>query len=586
MTRGDRLTVLAIVADPVTVELLPKAVSYDRLFVVDNLAEGLLRAKELPPDIAFIDVTLGEGAGLAMIHHVKAMSPGTTVIALSPPEGLESAANAVALGGSGLLVLPLEGDEVRSAISAVRERAAEASQREELERGATIQAKVARWVTAIVDAAARSDRSAATRRIARVFAEATGATGVAVYVSGEEQRGDGSLLMFMAADGDLVSKAPSAGTQREILAYASERGLIPLVLSSQTFNAGMILLRCSPEALQSRGAIEDSLFLLTAQATTTLALLAECERSSDGGAIKDPASSAYSFAYYVDVAGREIDRAKRYGRRFAIATVVTEPCERDEVPQQAEVARAAPVSPAAVADRLLESTRETAIVARVDEQEFQLLLPETDGLGAHACRRRVLSRLGRTETGMAVTVGAATFPHDGRDLSQLLRVARRRAERSRSSPANLRVVREAPLPELLEALLAHARAGAPAEARIRRVDMPISEAVTLVSGVVAEAQRGGQVFAVVTQHAEFGLGGAVRAAIPPESESTVSAVDLSGLGGCEDLEVLAMLAEHGAYALIARQSAGALTGVHTDDPLVVDLLTDRIGRAAGLRLFG
>ncbi len=37
--------------------------------------------------------------------------------------------------------------------------------------------------------------------------------------------------------------------------------------------------------------------------------------------MKDPSSSAYTFAYFVDVAGREIDMARRHNRRFALATI-------------------------------------------------------------------------------------------------------------------------------------------------------------------------------------------------------------------------------------------------------------------------
>ena len=59
---------------------------------------------------------------------------------------------------------------------------------------------------------------------------------------------------------------------------------------------------------------------MASQAATTLALLGERERSTRG-AIKDLTTSAYTFAYFVDIAGREIDKARRYGRRFALATI-------------------------------------------------------------------------------------------------------------------------------------------------------------------------------------------------------------------------------------------------------------------------
>src|SRR6185312_14322399 len=150
-----------------------------------------------------------------------------------------------------------------------------------------------------------------------------------------------------------------------------------------------------------------------------------------GATIKDPGSSAYSFAYYVDVAGREIDKARRYGRRFAVATVAFEPQPDGRPPL---------LRHAEMADQLLKAARDIDVLARVDEHEFHLLMPETDGLGAHACRRRVLARMAERmadKVGQTIPrgllVGVATFPHDGRDLSQLLRIARRRAEATKAS---------------------------------------------------------------------------------------------------------------------------------------------------------
>jgi hypothetical protein len=53
----------------------------------------------------------------------------------------------------------------------------------------------------------------------------------------------------------------------------------------------------------------------------------------------------------------------------------------------------------------------------------------------------------------------------------------------------------------------------------------------------------------------------------------------------ESIEALAILAEHGAYALIGRSEGGVVRGLHAADPLLADLLAERLGKAAGLRLF-
>src|SRR5262245_9696852 len=97
---GDELTVVAIVADPAAVSLLERALASTRgrLSMSANLAEGLTRITAEAPDVAFVDVTLGGNAGLAVVHHVRALSPGTTVFAITRADRLELGVQAAALG--------------------------------------------------------------------------------------------------------------------------------------------------------------------------------------------------------------------------------------------------------------------------------------------------------------------------------------------------------------------------------------------------------------------------------------------------------------------------------------------------------
>ena len=100
--------------------------------------------------------------------------------------------------------------------------------------------------------------------------------------------------------------------------------------------------------------------------------------------------------------------------------------------------------------------RDTDVLARVDANEFYLLLPETGGLGAHACRRRVLDRLATAvaTTDYDVGVGVAVYPHDGGDLSRLLRMARHRAEICRVSVVGTLGLTNLTLAGMVDALLA------------------------------------------------------------------------------------------------------------------------------------
>lgn len=367
--------------------------------------------------------------------------------------------------------------------------------------------------------------------------------------------------------------------------YAAREQLLSVPLSAGSLTAGLVLLSRSPRTVRDTGVThglapdaEETLALVASQATPALSLLAERERQA-AATIKDPASSAYSFAYYVDVAGREIDKARRYGRRFAIATVAFEASDEGERP---------PMGHAEMADMLLRAARDTDVLAQVDEHEFHLLMPETDGLGAHAARRRVIARLierGGKVMPRGLAVGVSTFPHDGANLSQLLRVARRRAEATRHSLVRRIASDQTGLADILDAFGWNEAPPPHVISAARPLDLPLGNAVGLAAAVVGDALRGGATLLVAAHHESLALGAAVRAALGPARENvTLHAVDVRAAGSGDTIEALAVLAEHGAYALIGRREDGLVRGLHAADPLLADLLADRLGRAAGLRL--
>jgi len=576
------LTVLGISGDASVRELLPRALRFDRVLVTEDFSQGLTLAGAESPDVAFVDLNIGDGAGLSLVHHLKALVPEVSVYVLANKTNLGTAADAVSLGGAGLLMLPLSGDDVLSAVWTIKQRLVERAERERLERLAAMGARATGWIARIAELADALDRQVAAREFVEIVVEVTGSLGAAVYLTGDAPR---ELVLGAVSPG--LDGAPQRGTEKHILeTFAAPRKLLAVPLGSRNIAAGYVLLLEAKPSLPVADAgfdppIDGIIRLLATVAATALAMLAERERAARGGAaIKDPNSSAYSFAYYVDVAGREIDRARRYKRRFAIVTAVAEAPEDEVASTHTELA-----------DRLLAAAHDTDVLARVDDNEFHLLLPETSGLGAHACRRRIL-RLGTSEREApraALLVGGAAFPHDGQDLGKLLRVARLRAEASKASVVHRLVPETYSVPELLEMLIWETVNVAPARqtAAVRPLELGTNEARALAQALVADALRGGGATIVVTHHAELCLGAAVRSAMGHDTpDVTLHALDLRGVAGCERLEALAIIAEHGAYALLARHDEGILRGAHAADPLLADVLAERLGRAAGVRVFG
>ena len=575
------LNVVAIVSSADAIEVMSRTLgqSGDRLSVATDLAEGLVRISSQVPDVAFVDVTLGDGAGLAVLHHIRSLAPHVTVFALTEPERLSLGVQASALGSAGTLVLPLSGDELLNALSDVRTRLAERLERLRLERAANVSRRQISLVEQVAEIAEAGTRRDAAERLAEILVAEVGAALAAVYVTAAE----GSRQMMRVAGRGGIGDAPSFCDEMELLNHARERNLDTVRLALQRDQSGMILLGKTADG-KAAGDVFPLLPLIAAQATTALALIGAREQSHRGS-MKDPSSSAYTFAYFVDVAGREIDMARRHNRRFALATIFV----------QSERGGAADVEPTVlVAEHVLAAVRDTDVLARVDANEFYLLLPETGGLGAHSCRRRIITEMaergrGWPHEGLQVTVGVATFPHDGGDLSRLLRVAKQRAEASQNSVVHQLKLGELSLASLVDTLLAQLALGTSPAARglesPHYIELPAMDLVGLALATVSEAWRAGEARIVASVHPGISMGGAVRAEHGRDGEGLrFDAVDLTELDGCANLDVLCVVAEHAAYVLIGRNEGHIVRAVHAADPLLVDLLLSKLSDATALRL--
>ena len=60
-----------------------------------------------------------------------------------------------------------------------------------------------------------------------------------------------------------------------------------------------------------------------------------------------------------------------------------------------------------------------------------------------------------------------------------------------------------------------------------------------------------------------------------------SIVDVSRVAGCERVDVLIVIAEHGTYTLAGRTEGSLVRAVHSTDPLLSDLLVARLSEIAG-----
>jgi two-component system, cell cycle response regulator len=104
--------------------------------------------------------------------------------------------------------------------------------------------------------------------------------------------------------------------------------------------------------------------------------------------LRDRETGAYTLSYFTDYATKEIYKARRYGRAFSLLTFSLDNLAaiRQRVGHQA-VRQAQQI----VLRVISQIIRDSDVVARATEQEFHVLLPETDYFGGLMFLRRALS---------------------------------------------------------------------------------------------------------------------------------------------------------------------------------------------------
>lgn len=171
-------------------------------------------------------------------------------------------------------------------------------------------------------------------------------------------------------------------------------------------------------------------------------------------AVTDPLTSLYNRRLFAEAFEKELTRARRYG--LPLGLVVLDLHRFKEVndkyghPRGDDVLRA-------TATTLRKALRTSDSAFRIGGDEFALLLPQTDAVQALALSRRVETVFAEIlrPLGLAFPVtmdhGVATFPQDGEQTEQLIRVADERLYRLKHAAHNQRAKDAFRLPDTPQA---------------------------------------------------------------------------------------------------------------------------------------
>lgn len=497
---APRLSVMVVAGDPRDGAFVRRVLedSGDRVLNAADVPEALAKLAQASVDVALVSLSMPRGDGLALVHHLRALYPSLDVVAMSKPDELEDASSAMALGVLTTLVAPLTGDEIRVAVDRARERRALIAERARLSASLASSARrSALWARAAALLTEGDPLSVAKRVLALCAGEVDGrARGF--YVADPSQ----GLLTRIAAEGE-SALLPERLADVDFDAHArdpiSVRGdELTLELAHQGTPVGRVLVKLGATEPFDDG-VREILGMLACLASAAFVAARRTDAIVRGG-IRDVETSAHTFAYFGDLASREIERAQRHHRSFALLTLhfasLSGFGERLSQVELSALRRS-------TTEAVLSAVRESDVVARVDDDEQYILLPETGRLGALACRRRILERLRRVPLELAslaapdkqqleavfadVSVGVAVFPVDGHDLGELLKFSRKRSERTRKGDWQRFGLDGAGFWESVEKLL-----GAPAAAAGgvgAAADLPAADLTPIALALIRDAQR-------------------------------------------------------------------------------------------------
>ncbi|MCX7944501.1 MAG: response regulator [Deltaproteobacteria bacterium] len=141
--------------------------------------------------------------------------------------------------------------------------------------------------------------------------------------------------------------------------------------------------------------------------------------------LREKDSHLYSMAYFIDYAGKEIYRARRYKRPFSVVEIVIDNAEYFKLNMNKDMYEN--LSKWLVGN-ISTGLRSSDVISRVSESEFLLVMPDTDYMGALAYISRSLNNF-RSEqfvnfldkyVPLSVSMGAASFPAHGSDYDSLI----------------------------------------------------------------------------------------------------------------------------------------------------------------------
>jgi diguanylate cyclase (GGDEF)-like protein len=581
---------------------------------VESGEKALEALSEESFDLLVTDIVMPGIDGVTLVREVKKRDPDIEAIAITGHEDVRLAVGAMKAGCADFLTKPADRDEllgvVDRALARVRIRREHSQLLSENMQFIKAQSLFRQGLQLLATLDLERLQDLALQVLARV----TDAQGVALWIADDrgnlQLRGWRGLVdreaLPAAVDpretGWAVAFQGNAPFQRDGQPEG-EAFFAPLVADEEPVGLALVAHaargRFGPEERAAAGAIADFAAIGVKNARRFQAL----ERVG----LRDRDSGAYNLAYFVDYAGKEFYKARRYGRAFSLVVLSVDNVEQIRKEAGRELQKRAARDLVNAVGRVV---RDADILAKVSESEYYVLLPETDYFGALMFIRRAHEEIRKEESirrieercPVLLSMGAATFPKDGEDFDELLHWARARVGEQRGSilrRLHLGDVDPAAFWELCDLLLSE-KARIPDSSPSARLDFDPEFFAAAQREAAREVARDPRARGLLYVGASDGVAGAaVRDALPPGEVAAragdasvhvyllgprgdgrgaaphplVTEVYLDGDKRMVGHDFLLFISEHSAYGVIQRPGERLF---HTSDVPLVDALVSKL----------
>jgi diguanylate cyclase (GGDEF)-like protein len=580
-----------------------------RVVAVENAAAALEQVAQTPFDLVISDVMMPDMDGFALAERLREKDPQQELLFVSQREDVKGSAQAVQAGVADCLTKPVEEGQLLLAVERALERASLRRERSELRDESAELARFQTLYQHCLEFLAQPDLEWLQERVAAELASVCDAQSAALWIADERGglllRAYRGLLDKQHLPEQLPVDAALTARQREAQPWLSREARsqvlhVPFVSGGEVLGVAQLSDplsgEFSPEHLRYAKVLGD----FAAVGVKTGRRLLALQRLG----LRDRDTAAYNLSYFTDYASKEIYKARRYGRAFSLLTFSVDNLPMVRLRLGAQDARRAVRGIIRALSRII---RDSDVVAKASDQEFYVLLPETDFFGAMMFVRRAQMAIREepevqeveARLPLAVVGGASTFPKDGEDFDELVHCCRKRMDERRASLQRKLLLDALPFWDEVELLLGSAASPKlPADERAepsRRgkvSDVLFDELqAEIARELLRDPQSRGLLYVGGPEiRADLPIAQGLDSA-PPELASRIyllgRRVDLEShpaltpvfTEGDERMgrhEFLFWLSENASYALIQRRGHGATWGFHSSDTAVVDGLISKL----------